>query len=127
MPSEAEVNSAYVPVETFKSFPATFPTYPQLTAYIRSKVLVTWPDLAKKYKQEDDTIILGTRVDEKGRREILAHGVNDLFFRYVAKFMEEDYVMIHTNPILYMMAGGPLLAALPKDTLFLFLTMSIKD
>jgi hypothetical protein len=131
MPSEYYVDSDesdnYERVKMFTSFPRSFPSFPELKAFIRSKVMISWPDLANHYGQHEDTLILSGKVDSKGRREILAHGVTDQFFRYVAKFAEEDYVHVHTNPIIYMMAGGPLLASLPRNYVFLFLTISIKD
>jgi hypothetical protein len=111
----------------YDSFPADFPSFDEVKAYIKKNQPVTWPGLAKHFNQESDDYFTVTDPRDNKTDIITGHGITHIFFSYLQPFTQLECVVFTCSPILYIVAGGPIYDDFASDEVFPYVTLSIKE
>jgi hypothetical protein len=125
--AKAASESEYYDIPKYDSYPADFPSFDEVKAYIKKNQPVTWPELAKHFKQESDTFIVTEDARFKGKKVIIGHGITELFHRYLQPFTQLDCVVFNGCMLTYAAAGGVFYEDIPRNEIFPYVTLSIKE
>ena len=75
----------------------TFPTYLELTQFIKEKPLSTICGIRDKFNQTGKSVVCIKKPGCKKKELVLAYGINKDFFEYLQSFMKEDFVVCSTS------------------------------